>query len=113
MTIEQTDTVDIVAIKPGSDTVELVISDHLSWQELHSHCRLLQEKINTYLAFVESGQLFELEESAAHAVASVRIVLATMEPPPESAAPFLRQVEQALTDAGYGFRVVVRAQPVD
>jgi hypothetical protein len=39
--------------------VHLVISDHLDWDENEGeHLLLLQHKVNTYLAFVEGGQLY-------------------------------------------------------
>jgi hypothetical protein len=56
--------VDLVAYfesKPGP--VTLIIVDHLPWADIdgdgfeREHAWLLQEKINTYLAFIETGQL--------------------------------------------------------
>lgn len=39
----------------------LVITDHLEWggkAEQGEHLLLLQEKINTYIAFIESGEIY-------------------------------------------------------
>lgn len=35
----------------------LTISDHLDWDNEQGHLRTLQEKLNLYLAFIESGEL--------------------------------------------------------
>lgn len=59
MSIDQTDVVDFVTIEEQSGDVLLTISDHLFWGENDSeHMYLLQEKINTYLRFIESGEIF-------------------------------------------------------
>ena len=43
--------------------VHLTIADALEWDA--DHLRLLQEKLNAYLAFVESGELYSAYPSAA------------------------------------------------
>lgn len=58
MTIEQTNKVDVISINPDTEAVVMTISDHLDWSDKASHLLLLQEKINSYLAFVESGEIF-------------------------------------------------------
>jgi hypothetical protein len=58
MSIEDTDKVDFVTIDNATGHVRLTISDHLDWrQDEGAHLLLLQEKINTYLHFVESGEM--------------------------------------------------------
>jgi hypothetical protein len=58
MTIEQTNVVDFVAFSDSGKEVLLVIVDHLTWDENEGeHLLLLQNKLNTYLEFVEAGQL--------------------------------------------------------
>lgn len=42
-----------------AEMVILSISDHLKWDQENQHLFLLQEKINNYLEYIESGQLFE------------------------------------------------------
>ena len=58
MSITETSKVDIVAI--NNDEAVMVITDHLEWDG-HSdddHMYHLQEKINTYLRFYESGEIY-------------------------------------------------------
>ena len=60
MTIEQTNTIDFVTIHDASGDVWLTISDHLPWDtDEGRHLVLLQEKLNAYLRFIESGELVE------------------------------------------------------
>jgi hypothetical protein len=60
MSTEQTNVVDFVSIDPKSGDVWLTISDHLPWdQDEGEPLFLLQEKLNAYLRFIESGQMYE------------------------------------------------------
>jgi hypothetical protein len=59
MTINQPNKIDFVTDDYASSDVYLTISDHMDWNENEGeHLLLLQEKINSYLTFIESGQLF-------------------------------------------------------
>lgn len=59
MTVEETDKIDRLAFNRQNGDVLLVISDHLDWDENEGeHLLALQGKLNTYLEFVESGQLY-------------------------------------------------------
>lgn len=57
MSVEQTNKIDIITIAPDQ-RVRLTVSDHLAWDE-EDHLELLQDKLNSYLDYIESGQLFE------------------------------------------------------
>src|SRR5207249_6231489 len=60
MTIDQTDVVDFISRDPRTDEIYLAISDHLPWDEdAKMHMFLLQEKVNAYLRFIESGEIYE------------------------------------------------------
>ena len=60
MSIEQKNTIDIVTADKNSAEVRLFITDHLPWDEsVPDHVLILQDKINTYLSYVESGELLE------------------------------------------------------
>ena len=56
MGVEQTTVIDAIGIDQVSGAVHLTIADALAWDA--AHLRLLQEKLNAYLAFVESGELY-------------------------------------------------------
>ena len=57
MTVADPNTIDIVAHRADANVVRLVIADHLDWTGELDHLAMLQDKLNTYLAFVERGQL--------------------------------------------------------
>ena len=59
MTVEKHDVVDAIGTKRTTGDVILTICDHLDWNDEHSHLLTLQEKLNCYLRFIESGQIFE------------------------------------------------------
>ena len=58
MSIEQLDVIDFASINPEGKVV-LTISDHLDWVSKNNHSWILQEKVNAYISFIESGQLLE------------------------------------------------------
>lgn len=59
MTVENTNIVDIVAVNKEDNNITMYVTDHLEWGvEDDRHMYLLQEKVNTYLLFYESGEIF-------------------------------------------------------
>lgn len=60
MSILDTNVVDVIGIDAPNGIARLGISDHLEWDQAErDHLVLLQEKINTYLVYLESGQVYE------------------------------------------------------
>ncbi|MEZ5692011.1 MAG: DUF6572 domain-containing protein [Rickettsiales bacterium] len=57
MSIEDTSIVDFIGLDEQKN-VRLTISDHLSWGD-EQHLFLLQEKVNCYISFIESGEILE------------------------------------------------------
>lgn len=105
MTIAETNTIDIIATRPDSDVVKLVIADHLEWSDLDTHARLLQEKINTYIEFVESGQLGRLEGHRVPPSPQVWISLATQHEPTTEAKELLARIGRFLEGCGLRFEI--------
>ncbi len=108
MSIADKDKVDIVAVKPDSSLVKLVITDHLPWDDFETHAQMLQDKVNTYLDFIESGQIFRLHEPRVPESAKVHIVLALQHPPTGAANEFFMQVREFLNGVGIPFEVEMR-----
>ena len=74
MSVEETNTIDRTAWDKNKTHVWLVISDHLDWEEKEGeHLLLLQEKLNTYLYFIESGKLVEANPWANGLPVTIRI----------------------------------------
>jgi hypothetical protein len=62
MSIENSSTIDAIGTDKVTGAVHLSIFSHLRWERGALH--LLQEKINSYLGFIESGELVEAYPSA-------------------------------------------------
>ena len=62
MSVRETDTVDYIYLEERSEAPVLVVSDPLGWapSEEEPHIELLAEKLNTQIAFVNSGQLVQV-----------------------------------------------------
>lgn len=107
MTIVDADKIDIVATRADSSTVKLVIADHLPWDDMAAHCSLLRAKIDGYLTFVESGQLFRIEKPPVPSCPNVCITLAALYAPPVEVESFLAEVRHRLAERGISFEVKV------
>jgi len=57
MAVDQPDMIDIVATA-ADGKVLLAISDHLDWNDSLHHPQVLQDKLNAYLRFFESGEMY-------------------------------------------------------
>lgn len=99
MTVEQTSVVDIAYIDRETAIVHLGITDHLQWDG--EHLLVLQEKINCYLSFVESGEIFvTLPEAEGKCI---QIELIAKYKPTEEALHFFGHAEAFLRQEGIGF----------
>ena len=64
MSVEQTNVVDFISTSKDGHEVILTVSDHLEWDAENKHLFLLQEKLNSYLRFIESGEIFDTYPNA-------------------------------------------------
>jgi hypothetical protein len=77
MSILESNSVDMIGIPTlHPERVILGISDHLAWTsgEEQLHLLLLQQKINHYMAFIESGEMVAAFPAAAGKVPFVRLI---------------------------------------
>lgn len=101
VSVEQQDVVDFISIDQHTGGTILTIADHLPWGNLE-HLYLLQEKINSYVAFVINGEILQAYPSAN--TYDVNISLVYRYEPVESAPKFFVLVENTLNEAGFKFR---------
>jgi hypothetical protein len=61
MSIEQPNVIDLLVHDKAKQRALLLISDHLDWEkdEDYGHLKLLQDKLNHYIWFIESGKMLE------------------------------------------------------
>jgi hypothetical protein len=105
VSIDQSDKVDFVGVEAGSGKVVLTISDHLSWSDVGAHLRALEDKLNAYLRFVESGELLTAYPDAVGRQPVIDLVTAAELP--TRAFEYLAKVRPMLESAGIEFRTRV------
>lgn len=108
MSVEDVNKIDSIGIPYDSaDIVSLAISDHLEWDcPVEEHLYKLQEKINSYIAFIESGEIDESFPAAKGRGLKI-IEICFKYPPPEKAIYFLGQVSDILGTIGISLKYKV------
>jgi len=103
MTIEQAGTIDFVGVDKASGKVILTIADHMDWTDTGFHLGKLQDKLNCYLRFCESGELYEAYPDAK----GRRVVFSIAAKYPLSAegASFFLKAKVAIENAGFGLEL--------
>lgn len=103
MSVEQTNVVDAIGVDNATGDVVLTITDHLEWSGGdNEHLLLLQEKLNTYLSFVESGELLEAYPNAIGRAVFIDVVY--KHPLNQQAKGFYIQAAQIVEGAGMKLR---------
>lgn len=102
MSIEQHDSVDYIGVERSSGKLVLTVSDHLDWVDSATHQFAIQEKLNTYFRFVESGEIYGTYPDAKNRSVVFEIVMRIA--PPNDEAAFLDRVRDAVERAGIEFR---------
>ena len=103
MSIDQTNEIDFATIDKASGDLWLTISDHLPWEENEgNHLVLLQNKLNAYLRFVESGEVFKKVPDAKGR--NIVINLVGKFPLSQKADSFFGQAQAAIEGAGFRLR---------
>jgi hypothetical protein len=107
MSIEQTSVVDAIATDSVGFVV-LAISDHLGWaDDPMRHMWLLQEKLNKYLAFVESGEIFGSYPHYRGQPIKIRVVAKHFLT--DGAVDFYKKITPIVEGAGLGFEFKLMA----
>jgi hypothetical protein len=112
MTIEQTQTVDMIADDAVENIASLIISDHLEWDESQpDHLILLQEKINSYLRFFESGEIFENRDHLRRRKVAFKVI--GLYPLSEQARGFYETASKILAEIGVTLQFELDAHALD
>jgi hypothetical protein len=99
MTVEQSGVVDAIGTENDTGDIVLTITDHLEWDgDTNEHLLMLQEKLNTYLTFVESGEILETYPNAKGRDIVISIICKY--PPNEPARDFLDRATAVIGGAG-------------
>jgi hypothetical protein len=104
--IDEPDKIDFTVISKDRTYVTLIIVDHLDWLENEGeHLLMLQDKLNTYLEFIEGGELAQSMPRAAGL--PVIISIYGKYPLSQEAARFFDLAKDTVAGAGFSleFRV--------
>ncbi len=101
MTVEDIDVVDIIFTDTNTNEVVLVISDHLKWSDTDNHLLILQEKINLYLSFIESGEI--KEKHTIPDSSTFRIKVIHQYAPDDKAVKFYQEAGKIIEEIGINF----------
>jgi hypothetical protein len=99
VSVEQTNIIDFVALDKETGKVCLTVSDHLPWGG--DHLSLLQEKLNAYLRFLESGEVYESYPNAKGHDFVIQVL--ALHRPNEEARVFFERVGAIIRGAGFAF----------
>ena len=103
MSIDERKIVDLVAIRASDGRCTLTISDHLAWDE-PNHVAQLEDKLNDYLAFIESGELYQKFPEASGREIEIQVICMHF-PPGDDALSFLDYAARRIRGAGLHFAV--------
>ena len=98
MPVEDTNKIDFIS--PDESIVILTIADSLEWGN-PEHLYMLQEKLNTYLRFIESGELLEAYPEAKDKKLKIDVKLEHL--PDKEGVEFLAKCTGVVMSAGYQF----------
>ena len=110
MSVQDPNTIDFVSLGTKLDTALLVVSDHLDWSSPMDHQFALQEKLNAYLSFIETQELYSQFPKAKGKRVEIRVVLQYV--PDASGTEFLQKVAKFIAEAGFTFSYQVGIDPV-
>lgn len=81
MSLDRPSVVDAVGTDKADGDVVLSVIDDLDWDEEPQHLAALQQKLNAYFGFVESGQIYEAYPDAIGRRLRIDIISRTQIPP--------------------------------
>ncbi len=97
MSVEDLDVVDLVSMGPDGRWF-LLITDQLDWTQSVTHQQKLQKKLNRYMTFIESGQVYRVHPAAKGQQLVIDIRFLHM--PDEEGWKFLERVRTVVERAG-------------
>jgi len=97
--LENTNEIDAIGIDIITGVCTLAIIDNVDWFKEEEHLLLLQEKMNSYLRFIESGEIYSAYEPANGKQIEIKIYFAYAFP--ASCQEFIQDASNILSGAGF------------
>lgn len=107
MSVESADTVDAIGVDKITGDVVLTAIDPSSWEDEEKHIELLQAKLNTYLRFLEGGEIFQTYPQASGRRLLIRVIAQFK--PTNKGLEFLKVSKRTIEEAGFGFEFELRS----
>ncbi|WP_444997654.1 DUF6572 domain-containing protein [Aliikangiella sp. IMCC44359] len=104
MSIEESNKIDIINTDNSTNEVVLTITDHLDWGDVESHLLKLQEKVNNYLAFIESGEIYDAYPNAIDRKKVIQVLYKYVLV--QEAIDFYNVVSNIVEEAGISFQYI-------
>src|SRR5260221_14609922 len=101
MTVENPSVIDGMGSDPATGRITLMISDHLDWKDEKAHLHALQQKLNSYLDFVQSGQVYETHPEGRGVGVRIRVFAKYLAPP--STGWFFQRASDVSQENGIAF----------
>ncbi|ADL53277.1 DUF6572 domain-containing protein [Clostridium cellulovorans] len=101
MSLKNINTVDFISTDNEEKNVTLTITDELDWEDEINHLRLIQDKVNNYLSFIESGELYQTYPTSKGKKIEIEIYCKyelTI-----NCEKLFKKLKRFLDDNGYGF----------
>ena len=102
MPLENPNTVDAIGIEKDTGTAVLTIIDSWDWVDEKRHLLALQEKLNAYFNYIESGEIYESYPKAAGRKIVIDVI--GRFPVPQSAMSFFEKANEACAELGIQVR---------
>lgn len=97
MSVVDLDKVDAIGQQDDDKSiVGMMLTDHLDWEQEYEHLMLLQEKINNYLGFIQSGQAQKMYPDTE--IRQYRILLFFLYPITENCRKFIEAVNRQIQE---------------
>lgn len=101
--IEKTDTIDGLAYEQDTSSLILLLTDGMDWSDMNRHLLLLQDKLNTYIWYIDSGQYKEKYPN----VKSVELRVSFLFEEPEICHNLLERAKQVFVDVFENVEMIV------
>jgi Ni,Fe-hydrogenase maturation factor len=99
MGLQELHIVDAISINEVTGICTLTIIDSLDWQNESEHLFMLQEKLNLYLSFIESGEIYETYPQSKNR--TLKIGIRFKNQIPKACEVFLQRALEIITEAGF------------
>lgn len=103
LNIENTDTIDGLAYEQETFSMILLLADGMDWSDMKRHLLLLQEKLNTYIWYIDSRQYEEKYPD----VKRIEIRVSFLFEEPEICHELLERAKQVFLDVFENVEMIV------